>query len=170
MINFIHSHSATLWYQEFDIFYILMYYSKPVGGIDLKRSDISLNTLMMNHRENGDSSSKGVSVAAQRVLMFRHENSSASISTEQDHICTKLDMLNIRPSLNTTTLTNLEIHRAPPIGKWKFRHYIFTSHCLKHCEINLKIGLMRLQAITMPLCEDVDISYNAVAMATQSLF
>ena len=123
---------------------------------------------MMKYRENGDSSSKGVSVAAQRVLMFRHENSSAYISAEQDHICPKLDVLNIRPSLNTSTLTNLETAIAPPIGNRMFRHYIFMSHFHKLYQIILKVGQLSLHTMTMPQCEHVDISYNAVAVATQS--
>lgn len=102
-----------------------MYYSQLVERIHLKHGDISLNTLMMMHSENGDSSSKGVSVAARRMLIFHHENLKIYISAVKDPICPKLHMLDTRSSLNTSTLINSEKVIAPPVGNSEFKALYF---------------------------------------------
>lgn len=157
MIIFTHSHSATLWQQDFCFFNTFMYCCQPVVQIHLRPSDISLNTLMMNHRDNGDVSSKGVSVAPWRILMFRHENSRVYISAEQEPICSKLHIQNVMYSLKTSTLKNFEIVIAPPTGNRMFWNYICPSHCPKLGQIILKIGVMSLHTMIMAQCEDFGI-------------
>ena len=121
---------------------------------------------MMNHSENGDMWSKGVSVAMQQILMSRHDYWNDYISVNPDPICPKLHELHTRPGQNTSTLKIFEKVTAPPNGNKKFRHYIWRHHCFKLCHIILKIGQLTLHPLTMPQWEDFEIWYNAVAVAT----
>ena len=75
--------------------------------------------LMMIPRENGDSSSKGVSVAARRISISRHEFLIIYISAAKGPIGTKLYIIDNSHGLNTSTLLNFEKLIAPPIGNRK---------------------------------------------------
>lgn len=72
--------------------------------------------VMMITSENGDSSSKGVSVAARPISISRRENLTIHISAAQGPIGTKLYVMDTSPALNTSTLMDLEQLIAPPIG------------------------------------------------------
>ena len=126
----------------------------------------NLKAFAMLNCEDLEFSLKGVSVAAWRISMIRHEKWSCYNSHIQCPICPKLHMFDETPNLNRLTCPYSVIVIAPPIGNRKW-------HIL-HCnELLLEIlwhqcifcGQSNLKACAMLSCEDLEFSLKGVSMA-----
>ena len=116
--------------------------------------------------EDLEFSLKGVSVAAWRISMIRHEKWSCYNSDIQCPICHKLHMFDKTPDLNRLICPYSVIVIAPPTGnrKWHILHcnklpreilwhkFFFFSHSI-------------LKACAMLNCEDLEFSLKGVSMA-----
>lgn len=102
------------------MFYTLRYSFKVVEQNHLKFGQESLKELVWHCLKNCDFSSKGVTLAAWRISMVRHEQMNGCKSNTHSPICTKLQWLDKSAALNTLICHESEIVCAPPSGNWKY--------------------------------------------------